>query len=116
MSMNDGAGADGAPVLWVYVSDGYYQPAVPRREVALMRPSPGATPPGGTGSVVEYLLLLPTGGGVFPVEWGMHANNLLCEIGSWTTSMQCNDSSKCRRGWTWLCIGAMNIVVRKPVP
>ncbi len=56
------AGSDGAPVLWVYVSDGHYQLAVPRQEVGLMRPSPDATPPRGTGNVGEYFFLLPTGG------------------------------------------------------
>lgn len=63
--MDCGAGAEGAPVLWVYVSDGHYQLAVPRREVVLMRPSPKATPRGGTGSVGEYFFLLPTGRGFF---------------------------------------------------
>ena len=72
-----GAGVDGAPVLWVYVSDGHYQLAVPRQEVALMRPSPEATPPGGSGSVGEYFFLLPTGGVSFQVKRGTHAKHLL---------------------------------------
>lgn len=52
-------------------------PACGAAEVAMMRPLPEATPPGGSGSVGEYFFLLPTGGVSFLVKRGMHAKHLL---------------------------------------